>query len=421
MVVKKKSIQYFKLIFSAVAVGILTALVFFSLKKGAESVESIFLERSKDNLFLCLLFPIVGLFLIYIFRIFLFRKKENKGIREVLDALSLKNPQLPAYKIPSHYMNGFLTIIFGGSTGIEVSSVVASAAIGSAVGKKAGILKKYRSELMCAGCAAAITTLFNSPLAGIFFVYEVMYRKVTKAFIVLTIISVCIAWLFNFIMDEKPLFYTATESWHYYAIPYFILLGIFSGLHSVYLTKIVIFFKNLFADIDRRLLSTLVGATVIGLMIYFFPALYGDGYHAIRETFTADTTNHQILFLSLLLIIFLKPVATSLTLASGGDGGVFAPSLVMGAFLGFFTAFVLNVYFHQEVIPANFMMVGMASVLGASIQAPVTSIFLVCGITGNYVLLIPLTIGCLMARITSYLIYPYTVYNHPVRNSSSIL
>jgi CIC family chloride channel protein len=413
---RKKTIYlYVKLLVASIAIGLLSAVIFFSLKKATEATEHFLYGEALRYPVLFIVFPVLGLSVIYFLRIFLFKKKENKGIREILDAFKVKDPGLPFYKIPSHYINGFLTVVSGGSTGIEVSSVVGAAAIGSVVGNKMKILKKYRSGLICAGTAAAITVLFNSPLAGIFFAYEVMYKKVSRPFFILTLIATLAAWSFNLIIDEEPLFNFAVTSWNTYAIPYFILLGIISGLQSVYLTKLVIAIKSLLGKVQKKYLAALGGSILIGVLIYCLRDLYGEGYHAIGEIVNITSLRPEMLVFGLVLILLAKPLATSLTLASGGDGGVFAPSLFLGAFLGFLTAFVLNTYFDAGVMPVNFVIVGMASVLCASIQAPLTSIFLVCGITGSYLLIIPLTIGCILSRITSHLILPYSVYNYPLK------
>ena len=406
--------HFLRLLLSAIFIGLLSAGMIWLLKNGTEQVEHLLMPVARNNVWVSVLFPITGLSIIYILRIYLFKKRENKGIKEVVDVLKTRNPQLPVYKIPSHIINGFLTIIFGGSTGIEVSSVVASAAIGSAVNNQGSILKKYRSELICAGVAAAITALFNSPLAGIFFAYEVMYKKLTRSFVFLTSLATIVVYAFNFFLHEKPLFEVTVNTWHTYAIPYFILLGIIAGFNSVYLTKMVIFLKKRFARFPQKYTGVWVGALTIGLIIYFFPELYGEGYHAMGHMLeTANEMDFTMTILwSLVPVLLLKPIITSLTLASGGDGGVFAPSLFIGAFLGLVMALILNNFFHAGVIPMNFMIVGMASVLCSSIHAPLTAIFLVCGITGNYVLLIPLAIGCAISRITAQLTYPYTVYSY---------
>ena len=199
--------------------------------------------------------------------------------------------------------------------------------------------------------------------------------------------------------------------WHLKAIPYFILLGILAGLNSVYLTRCVLFFKALFSKIKTPHYRIAIGGVILSFGLLLFPQLYGEGYHAVRTIFSSDqiplTFSLAITFLALLI---LKPVLTSVTLASGGDGGVFAPSLFIGAFLGLLFASGLNTFFNANVIPANFMLIGMAAVLSATIHAPFTALFLVCGMTNNYTLFFPILAVCLISKYTAKAIYPFTVY-----------
>jgi CIC family chloride channel protein len=148
--------------------------------------------------------------------------------------------------------------------------------------------------------------------------------------------------------------------------------------------------------------------------LFIFPQLYGEGYHAIKTLFAGsnDIPLSFSLAFTFIGIIFLKPIVTSITLASGGDGGVFAPSLFIGAFLGLLVALILNTYLNANVIPVNFMIIGMAAVLSASIHAPFTAIFLVCGLTNDYTLFIPILVVCLISKYTAKLIYPFTVYSY---------
>jgi CIC family chloride channel protein len=147
-----------------------------------------------------------------------------------------------------------------------------------------------------------------------------------------------------------------------------------------------------------------------------FPQLYGDGYHSIRVLLQGPSSIQLTcaVTLSFLCVLIFKPIVTSLTLASGGDGGIFAPSLFIGAFLGFFIAGVLNHFFNANVIPVNFMVIGMAAVLSASLHAPFTAVFLACGLAGNYTLMIPVITACLISKLTAQCIIPYTVYNYSV-------
>lgn len=400
-----------KLIVVSVLIGFLSSFLAITLKKATEYYESVFFHKAIISPWLLLIFPIFSLSVIYFLRIYLFKKKSNKGIKEIFEVTKNKDKNLPLYKVPSHFINGLITVAFGGSTGIEVSTVVATATIGSIAQKKENTFRTYKTELIGAGVAAGITALFGSPIAGLFFVVEVILKKTTKAFFITSGLAVLIASGLLYLLDEKPLFPILDMTWNYYAIPYFILLGILAGLNSIYITKCVIEIKARFAKLKHNYTKVVLGSIILSGSLYFFPQLYGDGYHAVAELLYSEAIVPTTFLLSTLAVLLLKPLITSITLAAGGDGGVFAPSLFAGAFLGFLVAKILNTYFGAELIVLNFIIIGMAAVLSASIHAPLTALFLVCGVTGNYGLFLPLLGACLISKYTSKYIYPYTVYS----------
>jgi CIC family chloride channel protein len=401
-----------KLIVASILISILSAFLAITLKHSTEYLESIFLLKGTNNALYMFLFPVIGLFIIHFLRKYLFKGKENKGIKEIFEATNSKNKSLPLYKIPSHFVNGLFTVAFGGSTGIEVSTVVSTAAIGAAALKKENLLKKYKTELICAGITAGITILFSSPIAGILFSMEVIAKKTNRIFFLTNVIALSLASGLLLIMNEEPLFSVNIATWHFYSIPYFILLGILAGINSVFLTKMVLFFKAQFSKINNDYYRILLGALILSLALFFFPQLYGDGYHAMKKLFFETNPTATLgVIMTFVGIVVLKPIVTSVTLASGGDGGVFAPSLFIGAFLGLLLATVLN-SFNAHVIPINFIIIGMAAVLSASIHAPFTALFLVCGITNDYTLFFPILIVCLIAKYTSKILCPYTVYTY---------
>lgn len=409
-----------KLILAAVLVSFLSAFLGLALKHITEHYEAIFFLRAENNWLFFLVFPIFGLSLIYFLRYYLFKKKINQGITEIFACTQFRSKTLPIYKIPSHFLNGLITVVFGGSTGIEVSTVVATAAIGNVVPEKETIFKKYKTELICTGITAGITVLFGSPIAGILFSIEVITKKLNKTFFLTNGIAIVIASALLLFFDEKALFSVALTTWHYHAIPYFILLGILAGVNSVYLTKTVLFFKSKFSKLKTQFHKIIIGSIILSIGFFVLPQLYGDGYHAIKEIFANSTPAITLTWVATLIgIILLKPILTSATLAAGGDGGVFAPSLFIGAFLGLFVATILNTYFDSNVIPINFMIIGMAAVLSASIQAPFTALFLVCGIINDYTLFFPILMVSLIAKHTSKKIFPYTVYNYSLVNLKS--
>ncbi|WP_051627463.1 chloride channel protein [Flavobacterium seoulense] len=406
-------IKFQKLVIVSLLIGFLSAFLGITLKKMTEHYEEIFFHQANVNPYFYILFPVFGLSVIYFLREYVFKKKENKGIKEVFESTNSKTKNLPSYKIPSHTINGLLTVIFGGSTGIEVSTVVATATIGSVAHQKENVFRQYKTELICAGVAAGITALFSSPIAGILFALEVISRKVTRAFVIANLIAVSIAFGLLTILKEEPLFAVSITTWHLRAIPYIILLGILAGINSVYLTKCVLFFKSQFAKISKHYHKIIIGSVILSASLFIFPQLYGEGYHAIKNIIISG--NNQLpltltLAFTFIGILILKPIVTSVTLASGGDGGVFAPSLFIGAFLGILLASILNTFFDTQILPINFMVIGMAAMLSASIHAPFTAIFLVCGLTNNYTLFFPILAACLISKYTAKMIYPKTVY-----------
>lgn len=408
-----------KWIVASMAIGLIAAVLGDVLKTWTERYETSLFDLAERHPAYCFLLPFIGLSAIFFLRLYLFKKRENKGIKEIFNSLRTRHNELPLYKIPSHFINGLLTVAFGGSTGIEVSTVVASASLGAVVQQKAGIHVIFRKELIGAGVAAGVTALFGSPIAGILFAWEVILKKPSRMAFISMFLAAGTAWTMNLLFDPEALFQLSPDHWNTSAFPYFLLLGGLSGLYAVYFTKCVLWFKATFAGISRPAIRISLGALMLSLLLFFFPQLYGDGYHAMRALLEhPGTLLFSLPFVATLAcVLFLKPIATSVTLASGGDGGVFAPSLFIGAFLGLLVALLLNEFFGAGVIPLNFMLVGMAAMLSASLHAPFTALFLVCGLAGNFTLFVPLLAGSIAASYCAKAIMPYTVYSYQPRQS----
>lgn len=320
---------------------------------------------------------------------------------------------MPFFKIPSHYINGFLTVIFGGSTGIEVSTVVYTAAIGNQVYKKELSARRYKRELICAGVTAGVAVLFASPLAGFFFAMEVIARKMHGTLLYSCAVTAAISGVFIYFFDSSRILPFTAEGWRWYAMPFFIVLSFFGGALSVYFTFLVIRVKALFNKITNNFIRLNLGAIMVGLMLFVFPALYGDSYLGMQNAIEDASTVQAVSLLSLLLLTLLKPLAASLTLGAGGDGGVFAPSIVAGAFLGLLFATLCNQFIGTDLILLNFALVGGAATLSASIYAPITTLLLICNLLpGGFNLFIPILIASLIANTFSKKLLPYNVYSH---------
>jgi len=382
----------------------------YATKILTEHLEHVIFQSTQSNLkFLYILLPTVGITAIYFLRKYLFKGRKNKGITEIYKTLDHRKDHLPMFKIPSHLINGFLTVIFGGSTGIEVSSVVASATIGNVVYKQKIAALSFKRELICAGVTAAVAILFVSPLAGFLFAIEVISRKTRKSLIVSGAVAALVSWLFIINFDSTPLLPFSVQEWNWYALPLFAVLSIIGGSVSVYFTLLVTRMKKIFGNINNNFLRVNLGAISVGIMIFIFPVLYGDSYHGLTEVI--ESSSVSLLVLACLFI--LKPLAAALTLGAGGDGGVFAPSIVAGAILGLFFAQFCNSFFGMNLIPLNFALVGACATLSASIYAPLTALILTCNLVPNgYQLFFPLLIGCFLAKYFSQILLPYNVYTY---------
>ncbi len=283
---RKKIVRrhYYKLAALSVLVGLLSCCLAFTLKHLTEHTEMILFTRVHDfNPLLYIIFPSIGITAIYFLRKYFFRNRKNKGITEIYKTLDQRKDHLPLFKIPSHYINGFLTVIFGGSTGIEVSTVVATATVGNAAYKREFSAKMYKRELICAGVTAGVAVLFGSPLAGWLFAVEVIARKLNKSLAISCTAAAAVAWAFIYLFDREPLLPFSVSDWRLEALPFFILLSLFGGALSVYFTVLVIRIKDFFLKINNNFIRVNLGALIVGTMIFFLPTLYGDSYHGLKD------------------------------------------------------------------------------------------------------------------------------------------
>lgn len=395
-----------------VALG--SALLAFALKHLTEFFEHLFFNKIQNyNALYFIFLPTVGITTIFFLRKYFFQNRKNKGIAEIYKTLDQRKDHLPLFKIPSHFFNGLLTVIFGGSTGIEVSTVVATATIGNYAYEKEFSARMYKRELICAGVVAGVAILFTSPLAGFLFAMEVIARKIRKSIVIACSASALLSWIFIELFDSETILNSVVKEWNYAAIPFFLVLSVLGGTLSVYFTLLVTRMKRIFGNISNNFIRINVGAIAVGTMIYFFPTLYGDSYHGLREILQEPLSAPNLTLFSLLILALLKPLAASLTLGAGGDGGVFAPSIVAGAFLGLMVAFVGNHYFGMQLVPINFALIGAAATLSASLFAPLTSVVLICNLLPHgYILFVPVLVCCFVSYLVAKWILPYNVYTY---------
>lgn len=411
-----KWVKWSRIVYCAALVGVIVALITLLFKNLVEQYEHLMFSKALHFKLFFFIFPVTGLLIIYFLRKYAFSNKKNKGITEVLEALQ-QNKRLPAYKVPSHFFNGFLTVVFGGSTGIEVSTVVATAALGDMASQKDPIFKKYRKEFMGAAIACGVTLLFCSPLAGLFFSYETIGKERTKVYWVTHLVSVAVATVIMLLMNVHATFgfQNFDMPFQYKVLPYFLGLTLLAASYGVYMTKMVMLVKrNAFFD-TQPYLQIFSGGLLLGAIMFVLPELYGDGYHTIAKVL-GNETHVSINFWFLTSALILKPFATGFTLKLGGDGGVFAPSIFAGALLGALAGFIVQRSFFADAHIIHFMIMGVALTVAATLHAPCTALFLTFGLFNSYSLWLPLALLVFVSYFISKKIYPYTVYTLSLKN-----
>ncbi|HTL82955.1 MAG TPA: chloride channel protein [Bacteroidia bacterium] len=404
--VKKKQF----LIISSILVGLTAGLAAVLLKL---LVHYIKLAITSDyhiryQYIFYLLFPTIGILLAVVFTKRFLGGDLGRGAAFILNAIAKKNSRLPKHQMYSHVVTSALTVGFGGSAGLESPIVTTGSAIGSNYGDTYHLTYKDRTLLLACGAAAGIGAAFNAPIAGLLFSLEVLIADATvSAFIPIMIAAATGTLVSKIILDENILLsFNLRQPFNYHYIPWYIVLGVLAGFVSVYYSRT---FPKLEGYFSHKISSTwkriALGGAVLALLIWMFPSLYGEGYASIKtladlhpellmknSLFENWSDSPWIVLCFIGAIMLVKVVATAVTLGSGGNGGNFAPSLFVGAYLGFFFAKAFNMFGIADLPVANFTIVAMSGILAGIFHAPLTGIFLIAEITGGYELMIPLMI-----------------------------
>lgn len=366
--------------------------------------------------YLFFLYPMIGVGLTLVFKKYIIRDSVKHNITSLLHAISKRNSIVKLHKTYSSVIGSIITAGFGGSIGLESPIISSGAAIGSNMARTFHLNYKEITVMLACGASGAIAAIFNTPIAAIVFALEVLLIDLSRfSLIPLLIASVSGAITTKLFLDEDILIeFAITHAFEIRDIPFFILLGILSGLTSVYFTKMFLWIENRFENIRLLRKRMLIGGLCLGILIFYFPALYGEGYNMVKalvggrldEVFQSSLFENytHIWYMVVIFIgamVFLKVVAASITLGAGGIGGIFAPSVFTGAMLGFLFVYVYNHFqLGEPLSSSNFTLVGMASVLGGVLHAPLTGIFLIAEITSGYELIVPLMLSTTISFIT---------------------
>ena len=427
----------FILILSAL-IGFLGGMSAVVIKNSVHLLKNLltrsFVEDYQNYLYI--IYPFIGVSLAVIFIKFILRQHVGHGIPSVLYAISKNNGIIKSHNIYSSIITSTFTVAFGGSVGLEGPTVATGAAIGSNIGQFLRLNYKQITLLLGLACAAAMAAIFKSPIAAVVFAIEVIMIDLTMASIVPLLVASATAVLTSYFFLGQAVLYPFEihDQFKLADLPYYLVLGVLAGIVSIYFTKMYLFVENLFSKINRWWVKLLTGGVILGILIFFFPALYGEGYEAINTALSGDFSplfNHSIfyslrdniwiVFLLFVLIIFFKVIATTATFGAGGIGGIFAPTLFTGVFTGLFYAIMVNFLGLGPITDANFALVGMGGLIAGVLHAPLTGIFLIAEITGGYGLFVPLMIVATISYATIKIVSPNSVYTYQLARRGELI
>lgn len=434
--IKEKSL----VIMLSLVVGILAGLAAMVLKWLIHYISSSltgFVTVETGN-YLYIIYPVIGILLAMWYVRYVVKDNISHGVTRVLYAISQNKSRLKPHNMYTSVVASSITIGFGGSVGAEGPIVFTGAAIGSNLGQAFRLSPRVLMILVGCGAAAGIAGIFKAPIAGMLFTLEVLMLDLTTVtvmpLLIASITAASIAYIFT--GYDLEFFFVQSEPFVMERVPFFVALGVFCGLISLYFTRVMNLMENFFRKyLHKQWQRTLVGGTILASLVFLFPPLYGEGYGSINSLlngdpgsivdgsiFYGDRNNVWFIILYIGMIIALKGFATSATNGGGGVGGTFAPSLYVGCMTGFFFAFLINhLGFGMELSVKNFALMGMAGVMSGVMHAPLMGIFLTAEMTGGYELFLPLLIVSTLSYGTIKIFEPYSIYTMRLARRGELL
>lgn len=411
-------------------VGVFTAVAAAALKFLIGLIEKLLTENfdiTKAN-YLYLLYPVIGIFLAGLFVRYIVRDDISHGVTRILYAISSRQSRIKGHNMWTGVIASAITIGFGGSVGAEAPIVLTGSAIGSNLGMAFKMEHKTLMLLVGCGAAGAIAGIFKAPIAGLCFTLEVLMIDLTMASLLPLMISAVTAAIISYLFTGMQSMFTfhLDHTFELERIPYTILLGIFTGLISLYFTRAMNCIENIFGKIHSPWGKLAFGGIILSILIFLFPPLYGEGYNTIELIINGsnlqqwDTVmnnslfygNNHLLLVYLVLIVLTKVFASSATNGGGGCGGIFAPTLFLGCISGFIFSHLSNQLNSFAYLPEkNFALMGMAGVMSGVMHAPLTGVFLIAELTGGYGLFLPLMIVSVCAYLTIIIFEPHSIYS----------
>ena len=419
-------------------VGICCGLAAVALKLAIEFIHhslTSWFDGEAYN-FLYILYPGIGMLVAMLFVKYLVKDNIGHGVTKVLVAVSKNESKIRPHNMWSSMLASSVTIGFGGSVGAEAPIVYTGAAIGSNVARYMGLSYKNMTILLGCGAAGAVAGIFKAPLAGVLFTLEILLFNISMTSILPLLLSTISATVISYIfLGDKPPFECTITPFAMGNIPFYLILGLFSAVCSVYFTRTTLWLEDKIKSIDKPMYRWGLSALCLGLLIFLFPPLFGEGYEYLHELLnggTIDLDGQTVLSFMLhkawlvpvffMLVLLLKVFSMSFTNAGGGVGGTFGPTLFIGAIAGFVVSRTINLIAGGGLVPEqNFVLVGMAGLMAGVMQAPMTAIFLIADMTGGYDLLIPLILTSTVSYAATRAVEPYSIYTKRIAKKGELL
>lgn len=422
----------------SIVVGLLAGIAAVVIKNTVWLTQDIVsrLVSSEVHNYVYFVLPLIGIILTILVVKYVIRNEVRHGIPNVLHSISKRKGRISSHNLFSSVITSSLTVGMGGSVGLEGPTVATGTAWGSWLAKKFRLSYKNTILMLACACAGAMAAIFKAPIAAIVFAVEVIMIDLTVFSLIPLLLSSATAVLTSFFFLGQDVLYPfeVKSTFELGELPYYILLGILAGFVSVYFTKMYMHIGGIFDKMKSGLTRLIVGGIGLGVLIFFFPSLFGEGYEAINECLAGnvDYLFENKLFegfkeemwaviIFLLAVILLKIVATSFTFGAGGVGGIFAPTLFMGVNTGMLFAQVINLVGIRQINVNNFALIGMAGLITGVLHAPLTGIFLIADISGGYKLFVPLMITATFAYLVVRTLTPNSVYHIQLARRKELL
>lgn len=422
----------------ALIVGLSSGLAAVILKQLAHLIGSTltgWIDSSYDNIFL-LLFPGIGMLLSLLFVRYLIKDDIGHGVTKVLFAISKNNSKIKSHNTWSSLLASSVTIGFGGSVGAEAPIVYTGAAIGSNVARKLGLSYKTMTILLGCGASGAVAGIFQAPMAGILFTLEILLFNISMSSMLPLLISTISATTVSYmLLGNEVAFPSVVETFAMGNLPYYLVLGVACGFFSLYFIRMTMYLEDRIKKIVNPYKRWIYCALGLGVLIYLFPPLFGEGYSSLGHMLKGNPDNileyslfsemmkeySWVVPIYFLFVLVFKVFAMSFTNAGGGVGGTFGPTLIVGGIAGFIIARTINLIGLHSLPEANFALVGMAGLMSGVMQAPMTAIFLIAEITGGYSLLMPLIIVSITSLMTIRIFEPYSIYSKRLAKTGDLI